>query len=60
MDTKKILSEIKSEINRRMNSRTGNPKYHQENKVAAAELREEDKAIIAFIEKMEKKYCKNN
>ena len=57
MDTKKALSLVKSEITRRMNSRTGNPKYYKENPVAAAQLREEDKAIIAFIEKLEKKYC---
>ena len=41
-----------------MNARTGNPKYYQENPIAAAELREEDKAIINYIEKLEKKYCK--
>lgn len=41
-----------------MNSRTGNPKYSKENPVAAAQLREEDQAIINYIEKLEKKYCK--
>ena len=58
MDTKKILSLVKSEVSRRMNARTGNPFYAKENPVAAAQLREEDKAIIAYIEKLEKKYCK--
>lgn len=55
MDNIKLLSLVKSEINRRMNARTGMSKYN-ENKVAAAELREEDKAIITYIEKLEKKY----
>jgi hypothetical protein len=55
MDNIKLLSLVKSEINRRMNARTGMPKYN-ENKVTAAELREEDKAIINYIEKLEKKY----
>ena len=55
MDNIKLLSLVKSEINRRMNARTGMVKYN-ENKIAAAELREEDKAIINYIEKLEKKY----
>lgn len=58
MDNKKLLSLVKSEVQRRMNSRTGNPKYYKENPVAAAQLREEDQAIINYIEKLEKKYCK--
>ena len=58
MDNQKLLSLVKSEVQRRMNSRTGNPKYYKENPVAASQLREEDQAIINYIEKLEKKYCK--